>query len=125
MTSSLTESDPATLIESLNNKDSEILNDALQSLIMTCQNNKGKEIVPFFQSLFQKLDKLLSDENLSVIVQTCQLVLEIVNNFPKESEPYCHYVCGKLVLNLGDSKVHSVFSFLTYSRLLGRWHSTV
>lgn len=97
--------DLRSLIDNLYESNSEVLNDSLQRLIVVCQSNRPSEILPHFQSLFEKFPLLLLDENLSVIVQTSQLIIEITNQFAKEAEPYFHHVVENLIINLADSKV--------------------
>lgn len=113
MSSSLSDNDLQKLIDSLGTKDSEILNDSLQNLIMIAQNEKAKDLVPYLKNLFPKLDKLLATDNLSAIVQASQIILELTTSHSREVEPYFYHVCPKLVLNLGDSKVKSSSSLIS------------
>jgi hypothetical protein len=108
MSGSLKDNEVADLIENLNEVNPEHLNDSLQSLIIAFQADRGQEIVYHFSTLFPRLETLLTDENLSVVVQASQLLLEAVTNFAREAEPYFYHVVGKLVVNLGDSRVRDI-----------------
>jgi hypothetical protein len=105
MSGSMKENELRELIENLNDRNPEYLNDSLQSLIINFQSGNGQEIVDHFNILFPRLETLLIDDNLSVVVQASQLLLEAVSNYPREAEPYYYNVVGKLVINLGDSRV--------------------
>ena len=105
MNSTVSDIEIPKVVENLNSKDSEVLNDALQSLIMICQLNKAKDLLPSSKDLFNKLERLLSGENLSTVVQASQLVMELINSSVKEIEPHFSIICPKVILNLGDSKV--------------------
>lgn len=111
MSGSMKDNEIPELIENLNTSDPEQLNDTLQSLILTLQAEQGKEIVYHFGTLFPRLETLLSDENLSIVVQASQLLVEAVTNFASDVEPYYYQVVGKLVINLGDSRVSKSSSY--------------
>lgn len=106
MSGSMKENELRELIENLNDRNPEYLNDSLQSLIINFQSGNGQEIVDHFNKLFSRLETLLIDDNLSVVVQASQLLLEAVSNYPREAEPFYYNVVGKLVINLGDSRVN-------------------
>lgn len=108
--------DLATLIDNLYETNTEVLNDSLQQLILFCQSNNKDDIIPYFQSLFEKFPLLLLDENLSVPVQASQLLIEINNQFGQEAEPYFQGVIENLIMNLADPKVY--FEIVLYQFLL-------
>jgi len=93
------------LIHNLNESNTEILNETLQKLILFCQSYQKSKLPPHFQFLFNKIPTLLFDENLSIIVQTSQLLIEIITQFPKEAQKYYEVVMEILIINLADSKV--------------------
>ena len=111
MTEALSTQDLRSLVNNLNDNNNEVLNDSLQRLILFCQSARKDEILTHFQSLFEKFPVLLTDENLSVIVQASQFLIEIINQFAKEAEPYFHHVIENLILNLADTKVIYFFIF--------------
>lgn len=105
MTEAFDTQDLNILIHNLNDLNTELLNDTLQKLILFCQSYQKNKLPPHFQSLFNKFSTLLRDENLSIIVQTSQLLIEIVTQFPEEAEKYYETVMESLIMNLADSKV--------------------
>lgn len=94
-----------TLIYNLNDINTELINESLQQLILFCQSFQKNKLTTYFESLFDKFVTLLLDENLSIVVQTSQLLIEIVTQFPKEAEKYFEVVMQSLIINLADSKV--------------------
>jgi hypothetical protein len=106
MSSGMKEASTKDIIQNLNEKNLERLNDSLQTLTLTFQSESGSEATAYFPSLFQKLQSLFTSDNLSVVVQASQLLLEISNNYPTEAEPYYEQLIDRIVINLGDNKVH-------------------
>lgn len=104
--------DLVSLIDNLYETNTEVLNDSLQQLILFCQSSNKDDIIPYFQSLFEKFPLLLLDENLSIPVQASQLLIEINNQFGQEAEPYFQGVIENLIINLADPKVY--LEFLLY-----------
>ena len=104
--------DLVSLIDNLYETNTEVLNDSLQQLILFCQSTTKDDIIPHFQSLFEKFPLLLLHENLSVPVQASQLLIEINNQFGQEAEPYFQGVIENLIINLADPKVY--FEILLY-----------
>ncbi len=94
------------LIDNLYENNSEVLNESLQRLILVLQSSQKEDIIYHLESLFEKFPILLLDENLSVIVQTSQLLIELITQLAKETEQYFTLVLENLIMNLADSKVH-------------------
>ena len=105
MTAILNEKEIPLIIEKLYDSNNEQYNDHLQKLILYIQKEGIKSLLPHIRTLFNKLEILLKDENLSVIVQSSQLLQEIIKASPKEIEPHFSLVIGQMVINLGDNKV--------------------
>jgi len=93
------------LIDNLYENNSEVLNESLQRLILVLQSSQKEDIIIHLESLFEKFPILLLDENLSVIVQTSQLLIELITQLAKETEQYFTLVLENLIMNLADSKV--------------------
>ena len=105
MVTILNDKEIPSIIEKLSDSNNEQCNDLLQKLILYIQKEGIKAFLQYIRTLFNKLEILLKDQNLSVVIQSLQLLLEIINASPKEIEPHFNLVIGQVVINLGDNKV--------------------
>lgn len=93
------------IIESLKDTNEEVVQDSLKELCSLTKAENASEIVPHFRNLFEQLAVLLPETSQGIAVHSSQLLFDILNQFPEQTEPFFDPLCPKVIQNLGDSKV--------------------